>query len=96
MKVVKMENIHHNLSSDILEAAQKVLAYKEERANINAQIKAIRSDLEAKGVDKYGFDDALKYFEKNRHERQGYNEAFALCKEALETQLDLFDRKEDI
>jgi len=71
------------LKADIAAARDKVLALKKKRADINADIQAVRTSLEAKGITKKAFDDALRHFEQDPDKRAGYDEAYIIAREAM-------------
>lgn len=94
--VVKLGGNLDPLKQDIMEARDKVLALKKKRDEINADIQSIRTNLEAKGITKKAFDDALRYFEQDPDKRAGYDEAYIIAREAMGfavkgAQLDMFD-----
>lgn len=76
---------------DIQTAAAEIMEHKKQRQSINSKIKAIREDMEAKGIDKVAFDDGMKYFEANKKAREGYDVSRQMVQEALAAaQEDLF------
>lgn len=90
-KVIEVISNSKALKEDIQKAATKVLKLKEERRAINDKIKSVRSDLEAKGLDRKAFDMCLAYFEKNLAQREGFEESYKVVQDALaELEGDLF------
>lgn len=76
----------------IQKAIDNVREKKNERAEVNADIQAIREGLAALGVPKAAFDMALRYLDWEPEKRQGFDVAYALVREAggLPLQGDLF------
>lgn len=76
----------------IQKAIDNVREKKNERAEVNADIQAIREGLTALGVPKAAFDMALRYLDWEPEKRQGFDVAYALVREAggLPLQGDLF------
>lgn len=69
---------------------------KENRAETNAEIAAIRESMSALGIPKAAFDMALRYLDWEPEKRQGFDVAYALVREAggLPLQGDLFMQAE--
>lgn len=80
----------------IQSAISRVRSAKEERAEVNADILAIRESMAAIGVPKAAFDMALRYLDWEPEKRQGFDVAYALVREAggLPLQGDLFMQAE--
>ena len=76
----------------IQSAIQRVRQKKDERAEVNADIAAIRNGLASLGIPKAAFDMALRYLDWEPEKRQGFDVAYALVREAggLPLQGDLF------
>ncbi len=70
----------------------RVRQAKNERAETNAEIAAIRASMEEIGIPKAAFDMALRYLDWEPEKRQGFDVAYALVREAggLPLQGDLF------
>ena len=83
------------LKDKIVKAAADVNAAKDERQEINADIKAIRENLHAKGIKKEAFDMAMRYMGWDADRREGFDLAYDIVREALgmpvKAQGDLFD-----
>lgn len=96
-----MADIDHNLTGlkkEIAEALQQMKDLKLDRADANASMGEIRSRLEAKGIPKKAFAMAQTYLNMDPEDREGFDIAYAICREAggLPLQEDLFqaaDRK---
>lgn len=80
----KMKKIQRTIDS--------VKQAKAERAEVNAEIAALRASMEEAGIPKAAFDMALRYLEWEPEKRQGFDVAYALVREAggLPLQGDLF------
>lgn len=76
----------------IQDAISNVRTEKEQRAEISANITAIREGMAAIGIPKAAFDMALRYLDWEPEKRQGFDVAYALVREAggLPLQGDLF------
>ena len=90
-----MADIGHNLTGlkkDIAEALQKMKRLKDERTDVNAEMGAIREALQAQGIPKKAFAMANSYINMDPDDREGFDIAYALCREAggLPLQEDLF------
>jgi hypothetical protein len=93
--VVKMGGNIGPLKEDIVKARDKVLELKSKRSEINADLKAIRENLEAKGITKSAFDSALRHYEKDPEQREGYDQGYIIAREAMGlpvigAQMDMF------
>lgn len=78
-------------------AKERVIELKKKRTEINAELKAIREGVEAKGVQKRAFDLALSYFESDPEQREGFDESYIIAREAMGlkvkgAQLDIFEQ----
>lgn len=73
-------------------AITRIKQHKDERAEVNAEIMAVRESMTAIGIPKAAFDMALRYLEWEPEKRQGFDVAYALVREAggLPLQGDLF------
>lgn len=80
----------------IQKAISDVRQLKEERAETNADIAAVREAMSALGIPKAAFDMAMRYLEWEPEKRQGFDVAYALVREAggLPLQGDLFMQAE--
>lgn len=90
-----MADIQHNLTGlkkDIADAIRRMATLKNERSDVNADMAAIREALQAKGIPKKAFAMALQYINMDPDDREGFDIAYALCREAggLPMQEDLF------
>ena len=90
-----MADIGHNLTGlkkKIADGIQKMGRLKNERADVNAEMAAIREALQAEGIPKKAFAMALQYLNMDPDDRVGFDIAYALCREAggLPLQEDLF------
>lgn len=85
----------HNLTElkqIIADAIKGVTQLKNERKDIGVEIQSIRSKLVTYGVPKKAFDMALSYINMDPDDREGFDVAYALVREAggLPMQEDLF------
>lgn len=71
------------LHDDIRLAYEEIEQLKKERKAINDQIKAKREVMEAKGITKNAFDDAMAYINSTPEKREGYDTAYIIAREAL-------------
>lgn len=98
--VVQMGGNIDPLKKDIAAARDKVIALKAKRADINASIAEVRASMEAKGITKKAFDDALRYYESDADKREGYDNAYIIARESMGfpvrgAQLDMFEEGQD-
>lgn len=87
-----------DLKTLIAQTLKNVKALKLDRADINDDINSQRAKLAAKGIPKKAFDMAAAYLDMDPDDREGFDIAYALVREAggLPIQDDLFtaaDRK---
>lgn len=92
--------IGHNLSEikkAVKEALNNVTQLRADRADINDQIAAIRSALEAKGIKKAAFDMAFRYLSWDPEDREGFDIAYAIVREVggLPMAEDLFSKADE-
>ena len=85
----------HNLTDlkkIISDAIKSVGDLKLDRADINAEIQSVRANLVTHGIPKKAFDMALSYINMDPDDREGFDVAYALVREAggLPMQEDLF------
>lgn len=85
----------HNLTELkqlIADSLNKVSNLKLDRADVNDEINSIRATLAAKGIPKKAFDMAAAYIKMDPDDREGFDVAYALVREAggLPLQEDLF------
>lgn len=85
----------HNLTElkkIIANAIKKVGDLKLDRADVNAEIQSVRTNLVTHGIPKKAFDMALSYINMDPDDREGFDVAYALVREAggLPMQEDLF------
>lgn len=71
------------LHQDIRTAYDEIEQLKKERGEINAKIKAKRENMEALGITKSAFDDAMSYINSTPEKREGYDTAYIIAREAL-------------
>lgn len=62
---------------------EKIDQWKKERKAINDLIKAERESMEAIGLTKDAFDDAMAYVNSSPDKREGYDTAYLICREAF-------------
>jgi hypothetical protein len=85
----------HNLTELkklIADSIRSVTELKKDRADVNAEIGAVRAKLVAQGIPKKAFDMAMAYINMDPDDREGFDVAYALVREAggLPMQEDLF------
>lgn len=71
------------LHEDIRSSKERIDQWKKERKAINDKIKAERETMEAKGITKDAFDDAMSYVNSDADKREGYDTAYIIAREAL-------------
>lgn len=77
--------IGHNiteLKKKVAKAIQSVKSLKEERTETNAAIAEVRASMEAAGIHKAAFDMAMRYLAWEPEKREGFDLAYAICREA--------------
>lgn len=93
--IVEMGGNLMGLLESIAESRDKIIQWKKERGELNANIKAEREKIEAKGVTKLAFDRALAYFESSPEQRDGFDVGYAIAREGMgfpiKEQLNMFD-----
>lgn len=94
-----MAEVGHNLTGlkkDISEALGKLKQLRNERSDVNADMASIRADLESKGIPKKALAAAITYMNMDPEDREGFDLAYALVREAggLPLQEDLFQAAE--
>lgn len=85
----------HNLTDLkklISDSLKRVSELKKDRADVNADIASVRATLVAQGIPKKAFDMAMNYINMDPDDREGFDVAYALVREAggLPMQEDLF------
>lgn len=82
-----------DLKKEIADAIHDINQAKLDRADINADIQAIREKMAARGIPKKALDMAMQYLAMDEEKRIGFDVAYALVREAggLPLQDDLFD-----
>lgn len=87
------------LKKDISAAFASIREQKATRTSCNEEISALRAGLEAKGIKKKAFDMAMKVAEMDPDDREGFDIAYDICREALGTpynaQGDLFSETKE-
>ena len=94
-----MADIGHNLTGlkkNIAEGLQKLKQLRNDRSDTNAEMSAIRADLEAQGIPKKALAMAITYLNMDPEDRENFDIAYALVREAggLPLQEDLFQAAE--
>lgn len=77
----------------IADGVARINALKEERRSINADIKAVREGLQARGLNRHALADAERFFNMDKTQRQGYDDSLAIARQALDLPIQpaLFD-----
>lgn len=85
------ENLR-DLKQQIADAVHDIKQAKLDRADVNADIQAIRERMASKGIPKAALDMAMRYMEWDEDKREGFDVAYALVREACGAPLqeDLF------
>lgn len=63
-----------NIQRMMLDAANKILKKKEDIANLNDDVKEIKADLKAQGIDLTEFNEAFKWWEKSQKDHGAASE----------------------
>lgn len=81
------------LDQEIREAVDEVIGYKQERDEINAQIREVVERMETKGLPRAAFKAILKESELTEDQRRAYDTALLVGRSALgiPLQSDLFE-----
>jgi uncharacterized protein (UPF0335 family) len=98
--IAKMGGNISSLKQDLATWRDKHLELEAKRADVNADLAAIRAKAEANGIPKKAFADALRYFKEDPDKRAGYDNGYILAREAFGlpingAQLDLFVDESD-
>ncbi len=71
-------------------APERIVQWAKEMAEIDAARKKLNSDagdirqaVKDAGVDRDAFRESYQYFKKKRHEREGFDESYKICWDAL-------------
>lgn len=67
----------------IFRRAAEIDTLEAQRKTINAEISAIIEDCEAKGINRHGLRAARRYLKMSPEQRDGYDLAYDLAREAL-------------
>jgi hypothetical protein len=82
----------------IVELAKRMAKAKAARASANEEMGLIRAEAEEAGVPRKAFIRAVEYYEMDPEKREGYDEGYAISREALGVpiaeQLDMFSEDE--
>ncbi len=81
------------LRKEISTAYDEIVEHKEARSSANADIAAILTGLEAKGISKRAMRMAMTYVEMDEDEQAGFDMAYGLARASLGAPLqgDMFD-----
>lgn len=87
---------NEGLIEKIANAIANVKSLKNDRADVNAEIQAVRENMNALGIPKKAFDMAMKYMDMDPEDRESFDIAYALVRKAggLPMQDDLFEAAE--
>lgn len=89
--------------SGVLEAVAKardrIIGIDHKIKELQADKKAIRESMEAKGITKAAFDKALSYFRQDPEQRSGFDQSYAIAREGMGLpikgmQMDMFKEPE--
>lgn len=86
----------HNLTAlkdEIKKGVDAILSAADVRAEANADLEAIRANLESKGIKRKALAMAISYSKMDEDQRRGFDTAYELVREAigLPLQRDLFE-----
>ena len=81
----------------IIKAVPKIVALKEKRKSINADIAEIREQVNAAGVPKKALDHAIRVKEMDPDDRARFDEGYAIARDAIGLRMStsLFDMIEE-
>lgn len=71
------------LKKDIVKAVADVEKFKADKKSTGEDIQAIRENMASKGIPKKAFDMALKYKDMDPSDREGFDTAYAIMREAI-------------
>ena len=79
--------IGHNSLSEIegklVAWRDKYLSFEKKRAELNAELAAVRTSAEAAGIPKKSFAAALAYFKEDPEKRKGFDNGYVLARKAF-------------
>ena len=67
----------------IKEICSEIIRLKAKRKELNAEIQALREDVEVQGIPKWAFDAALGYYQKDPDKRIDFDQGYATVREIL-------------
>lgn len=83
------------IKKDLAEARDRVKAINLEIKELQAEKQHIRDGVEAMGIPKEAFDQAIRVAEMDPDKRRAYDFGYEVTREALNAQLDLFTSVDD-
>jgi len=94
-KKIKASN-QKKLTSICKKAVEDLLAYEKDRSSVNADMQAIREDLQSKGIPKKALAAAINVSKMTEKEMDGFDAAYRILRDAIDKpiQSDLFPKKE--
>lgn len=92
-KVINGKSNLTDLKKTIKQIADRINQLKNERTTINDEIAACRARAQENGIPKKALDDAMKYMAMEPEDREGFDTAYQIVREALGLPVtgDLFD-----
>lgn len=79
------------ITQQVADYARQVVDLRKQREETNAEIAEVRAKVEALGVQKKAFDDAVRYQQADPEKRQGYDLSYSIARKAVGLPMDLFD-----
>lgn len=93
------DNSLNETKQKVKHAVDEVNALKTDRASINADIQAVRENMQALGIKKEAFDMAMRYASWDEEKREGFDIAYDIVRDAIglpvDAQGDLFEEKKE-
>ena len=83
------------IKKDLAESRDRVKAINLEIKELQAEKQHIRDGVEAMGIPKKAFDQAIRVAEMDPDKRRAYDFGYEITREALNAQLDLFSSVDD-
>lgn len=85
------------LFESIAKARDRIVDIDKEIKGLQADKKAIRENMETKGITKEAFDRALAYFRQDPEQRKGFDKSYHMAREGMglpvkHDQLDMFKK----
>lgn len=100
VNVVTMGGNISGLLESVAKARDRIIGIDHKIKELQADKKAIRESMEAKGITKQAFDKALSYFRQDPEQREGFDQSYAIAREGMGlpikgSQLNMFEKNEE-